>query len=60
MCRLIVGRLLGQTSVRHALAQDPMPSQHHLSQTLAELKEEFIALAAQLNRNRAGLGWRSF
>jgi hypothetical protein len=59
MCRLIVGRLLGQTSVHHA-PQEPMPSQHQLSRTLAELKEEFVTLAAQLDRNEAGLRLEKF
>ena len=53
MCRLIVGRLLGHVSVPPMQKQ---PSQQHqLSSILAELREEFICLAAQENRNKAGL-----
>ncbi len=52
MCRLIVGRLLGHVPVQPMQKQPP---QNQVSKTLAELREEFICLAAQEDRNKAGL-----
>jgi len=54
MCRLIVGRLLGHSSGHHNPAQQPS-QQHQMSQTLAPLREEFVCLAALMDRNKAGL-----
>jgi hypothetical protein len=53
MCRLIVGRLLGQSQVHHAPAQQP--PQRQVFQTLAQLREEFVCVAAEIDRNKAGL-----
>jgi hypothetical protein len=52
MCRLIVGRLIGSASV-----QQPMRVQtpQQVSQVLVQLNEEFVGLAAQADRNKAGL-----
>ncbi len=52
MCRLIVGRLLGHVPVQPIQKQPP---QNQVSKILAELREEFIRLAAQADRNKAGL-----
>jgi hypothetical protein len=53
MCRLIVERLLGHVPVQPMQKQSSQ--QQQVSKMLAELKEEFIRLAAQADRNRAGL-----
>jgi hypothetical protein len=59
MCRLIVGRLLGQNSASIPF-QQPILNQLQLSQVLAQLKEEFVSLAAQKDRNNAGLALEKF
>jgi hypothetical protein len=54
MCRLIVGHLLGQSHAQYVAPHQPM-LQHQVSQVLAQLKEEFVRLAAEKDRNKAGL-----
>jgi hypothetical protein len=68
-CRLIVKRLLGQLgpsqNQAHAPAHQPMQSsqpspQQRISRALVELKEEFVHLTAETDRNKAGLAFESF
>ena len=59
MCRLIVTRLREKAPTPHrpALEEDDerFEKKHRRSQELRELKEEFLQLAADADRNRAGL-----
>jgi hypothetical protein len=58
ICRLIVGRLLGKSSVHHVPAQEPQlqPQQHSRRfEALLQLKEEFGHLAIEKDRAKAGL-----
>ncbi len=58
-CRLIVGRLLGENSAHHVPAHHSVQaqtSQHYqISLMLSQLREEFVCLAAETDRNKAGL-----
>jgi hypothetical protein len=60
MCRLIVQRLLGQLG--HSPA--PTPAHQHspqqVSRVLAQLKDEFIQLTKEKDRNKAGLSFERF
>jgi|HubBroStandDraft_6_1064221.scaffolds.fasta_scaffold368052_1 hypothetical protein len=64
ICRLIVNRLLGQTP--SAPIQSPAPADQHrpvrpdISRSLAELKDEFLKLIEEKDRNKAGLQFESF
>jgi hypothetical protein len=54
ICRLISARLLGDGASQPPLHQ-PNPGQIEVSKTLTGLKEEFNRLAAEKDRNKAGL-----
>src|SRR5260370_3256476 len=58
-CRLIVQRLLGQ------IGHSPVPTPAHqhspqVSRVLAQLKDEFIQLTKEKDRNKAGLSFEPF
>ncbi|TAM83427.1 MAG: hypothetical protein EPN47_04775 [Acidobacteria bacterium] len=59
VCRLIVGRLLRDCPVPHtgigSHHHEQQLQQQRLSQSLGQLKEEFLGLAIERNRNKAGL-----
>jgi len=60
VCRLIVGRLLQDRAAPQSTppsAQNRQSSEQQLrSRTLRQLKEDFLVLAAERDRNRAGFG----
>jgi hypothetical protein len=67
ICRLIVKRLRGQ--IGHSPAQTPAnqsmqdrqnAEQQRISRVLAQLKDEFVQLTADKNRNKAGLSFEPF
>jgi hypothetical protein len=59
VCRLIVGRLLRDGPVPHtgigSHYHEQQLQQQRLSQSLGQLKEEFLGLAIERNRNKVGL-----
>jgi hypothetical protein len=56
VCRLIVNRLKGSPIPSPAAASSPKgPSAREISKELAVLKQDFLALAVDNDRNRAGL-----
>jgi len=55
VCRLIVGRLLGKNPARDIVREKAPQEQSQVAQTLAKLKLEFFQLAAETDRNKAGL-----
>lgn len=60
LCRLIVGRLLGKPQVAVQVPEPepqpgPRPQQSRRLEALLRLKEEFVCLAAEKDRSRAGL-----
>jgi hypothetical protein len=67
ICRLIVKRLRGQIgqTPAHTAPHPPTQDNQHaeqqrISQVLAQLKEEFVQLTADKNRNKAGLSFEPF
>ena len=65
ICRLIANRLLGHTSEtsdshRAANVDHHQPARRDIPRRLAELKDEFLNLAAETDRNKAGLKFESF
>ena len=67
LCRLIADRLLGQTpSAPVHFQQQPASGDHRhaarpdISASLAELKDAFLKLTEEKDRNRAGLQFESF
>lgn len=60
LCRLIVGRLLGTPHVAVQVPEPepqpgPLPQQSRRLEALLGLKEEFVSLAAEKDRSKAGL-----
>jgi hypothetical protein len=59
ICRLIVQRLLGQ--IGHSTAPTPAHQQSpQVSRVLAQLKDEFVQLTKEKDRNKAGLSFEPF
>jgi len=59
ICRLIVQRLLGQ--IGHSTAPTPAHQQSpQVSRVLAQLKDEFVQLTKEKDRNKAGLSFERF
>jgi hypothetical protein len=62
ICRLIVNRLLSQTTSAsvQAAPTDHARQRPNISRSLAELKDEFLKLTAESDRNKAGFQFESF